>query len=226
MKAFAIALLALIPTVGVACDRPVCLTADPLRLSDIVTFDDQPSGFGPGRRIDGVLALAGASFGEMFEGQSLGADGDFDLVTGPGIAPLTLLPGGEGRNLSILRLAGTNVLLGDGPAGFPRVNATGEGAVAVLFARDQAAVRFTLHGGEGGRALVMFMGRDGQVLDSHTLGPLAENVFAFVRRDGREDIAGIVLSNRDPEGIALDELAFGSAFQVGVWVGDMVQTDG
>ena len=204
---------AALPGAGMACDRPVCLADTPLRLSQIVTFDDQPSGMGPGRRIDGILDLPGASFGERFAGQSLSAQHSYDLVTGVAAAPLSLLAGREGRNLSMLRLAGTNALSGDGPAGFPRVEATGEGAIAMLFARDQAAVRIALRGGEGGVVVILFMARDGRIIDSHTLGPLAEDIFEFTRRDAQDDIAGLVLSNRDPEGIALDEVAFDFGFE-------------
>lgn len=205
----------LVPFAADACDRPVCLSADAVRMVHHVTFDDQPSAMGPGRQINGVLTMPGASFGERFEGQSLLDDRSFDLVTGPGAAPLTLIPGEMGHNLSILRLPGTNVLSGDGPLGFPDEGATGEGSVAVLFDQDQAAMRLALRGGEGGRVLLIFLGRDGRVIDSHTIGELSESTLTFIRQENVEDIAGVVLSNRDPEGIALDALSFGSAFLSG-----------
>ena len=211
MRCWLVICLSILPVAAMGCERPVCLTDDPVRLSDHVTFDDQPASMGPGRPIDGVLRLPGASFGERFAGQSLTDDRSFDLVTGPGARPLTLVAGETGYNLSILRLAGTNVLSGDGPLGFPDVAATGEGAMAVLFDQDQAALRLDLRGGEGGRVLILFLARDGRVIDSHTIGHLAESTLTFVRQGTSEDIAGIVLSNRDPEGIALDTLSFGSA---------------
>lgn len=209
MKVVIALLGCLAPAIVQACDRPVCLSAEKLRLSDVVTFDDQPSGMGPGRPVEGLLHLPGASFGERFAGQSLTAEDSYDLVSGPGDGPLTLLPGSEGQNLSVLRLLGTNVLSGDGPAGFPRVEATGEGAMAILFTEDQAALRLVLRGGEGGVVTVLFLERSGTIIDSHTLGPLSESTFDFNRLGGVTDIAGVVLNNYDPQGIALDEVAFG-----------------
>jgi len=203
---------ALVATQTAACGRPVC-PADPeaLALFERVTFDDQPSGYSPGLKIDGVLALPGASFGERFAGQHLDAADTFDLVLGPAFGPLVLLAGDEGRNLSILRIATSNMLSGDGPLGYPREAATGEGAIAVLFARDQSAVRLHIEGGEGGRATVAFFARDGRMLDSHAIDlPERTMQFGFTRAGEIDDIAGLVITNSDPQGLALDELAFGS----------------
>ena len=198
------------PAAAHACDRPVC-RVDPasLRLSEIVGFDGQPSGLGPGRDVRGLLTLEGASFGERFAGQRLERVETFDHVDGPAEAPLTLLAGADWHNLSVLRMPGLNVLSGDGPEGYPKQAATGEGAIAILFARDQAALRLWLRGGEGGTARVQFLARDGAVLDLHEVAALSEDEVGFVDEQGR--IAGLVLTNRDPEGIALARVEFGSA---------------
>lgn len=198
------------PTASTACDRPVC-RVDPasLELPQELGFDDQPSSRGPGRLVSGVLDLNGASFGERFAGQSLSAEEMFDTVDGAADAPLTLMPGAAGQNLTVLRLSQGNALSGDGPAGYPKQEATGEGAIAILFTRDQGAVRLWLRGGEGGAATILFMDRDGTVIDSHAVAPLAEEAVGFAHEPGR--IAGLVVTNTDPEGIALDQVDFGAA---------------
>ena len=200
----------LAPSWAMACGRPVC-AVDPagLALPQTITFDDQSASPGPGRQLADVLALPGASFGERFAGQVLAADGDFDSVDGAASQPLTLLPGAAGRNLSMLWMPNGKVLSGDGPAGFPRQEATGEGAIAMVFDRDQGAVRLWIRGGDGGAGRVLFVARDGALIDSHDLQDLGEAPVAFVHAPGA--IAGIVLTNRDPEGIALDQVDFGSA---------------
>lgn len=209
-----VAALAITATPALSCDRAVCLSAEPIRLAQVITFDDQRSAPGPGHPVTGLLSTDGAEFGEMFAGQSLlVSDEVFDAVTGTASAPLTLLAGPENQNLSILRLPASNVLSGDGPRGFPRHDATGEGAVSILFAQDHAALRLDLMGGEGGTLTVLFLRRDGTLIDVHEITNLTEGPLYFARRDASEDIAGVTLWNRDPEGIALDGVAFGSATQ-------------
>ncbi len=206
--------LCLAPSLAFGCDRPVCLT-DPagLQFGRIITFDDQPGNFGPGRPVEGVLVLPGASFGEMFAGQTLDIATDFDLVTGPALGPLTLLPGAPGQNLSILKVTGATLLSGTGPRGFPMTIATGEGAIAIWFAADQSTLRLDLLGGEGGMAHILFLARDGALIDQIDLTPLAEGPLTFARNSPVADIAGLVISNLDPEGMALDAVAFDGGAQ-------------
>ena len=204
--------LSLLPLPALACDRPVCLVdVTSLHFAREVTFDDQPSSFGAGRMVEGLIALDGVSFGERFAGQALAAAGDFDRVDGQPAAPLALVAGESRQNMTIIRLADTNVLTGDGPALFPAREATGEGALAVLFERDQVSLRFDIRGGEGGVAWVLFLRRDGSLIDSAELAPLSEASYGFVRAGRIADIAGLVLTNADPDGIALDTLAFDGA---------------
>ena len=202
-------LICLFPSLALGCDRAVCIV-DPadLHFGRTITFEDQPGNFGPGLPVDGVLALPGASFGEMFAGQSLDTTTDFDLVSSPALGPLTVLPGVAGQNLSILKVTGARLLSGTGPRGFPMTIAIGEGAIAVWFAADQSTLRLDLLGGEGGVAHILFLARDGSLIDQIDLTPLAEGPVAFARNAPVADIAGLVISNHDPEGIALDAVAF------------------
>ena len=187
-----------------ACDTPVCVVSPAsLALTQIITFDDQQASFGPGRHLDTVLALKGARFGERFSGQGLTATGPHDSVTGAAFGPpLAVVAGDAGQNLALVHMGGAarTVLVGYGQ---------GEGAIAVQFDRDQPALAFDLRGGEGGTAQVQFLRRDGSVITTLQLGPLAEDTFGFVRNDDTSDIAGFVLTNSDDQGLALDNLRFG-----------------
>ncbi|WP_373634795.1 hypothetical protein [Yoonia sp. SS1-5] len=189
------------------------MAADSIYFAKVITFEDQASGFGPGRPFADVIWMDGIAFGEHFAGQSMGAVGNFDRVTGQATGPLTLRPGAPAQNLTIIRLPQTNVLSGYGPTGYPNHTATGEGAIALLFDHDQPIVGFDLRGGEGGFATLGFLTRDGTVIDTHIVGPLAEKSYAFARRDQQADIAGLIITNEDPDGIALDTVSFESVDQ-------------
>lgn len=192
-----------------ACGQPVCLVArDSLALAHVITFDDVQGALGIGHPIDDLLIRPGARFGERFFGQSLTPEGDFDRVAGAAHAPLTAIPGAPGATLGALRLGPTIVLQGHGPRAYPRVEAVGEGAIAIEFDNDQAALAFDLRGGENGALEVTFLRRDGSEISRLRLGPLAEESYGFVRQDTIPDIAGILITNSDPQGIAIDNLAF------------------
>jgi hypothetical protein len=208
MRALITALAFLAPP-AFACDAPVCeVPPETLHLSRHITFDDQPSSFGVGREIGGLLQQPGATFGERFAGQILAPQGDFDHFIGQPHAPLTILSGDKGQTLGILRLMRTSVLQGHGPRGYPRSEAVGEGAVAVLFDHDQSALSLDIRGGEQGHATLIFLRRDGTEIHRLTLGPLSETSHGFLRQHGVSDIAGLIVTNSDPEGIALDNLRF------------------
>jgi hypothetical protein len=209
-------LLALLPLPALACTEPVCLVEpETLNLVELITFDDMPSGWDPGHLIDDTLALDGASFAESFTGQDIGADGDFDTVNGAAIGPLSLQPGAPGQTLSVVHLAGSNIINGYGPAGYPRVHGQGEGAIAVLFDRDQSALSFQVLGGEAGTARIQFLRRDGSLIHDMRVSDLGRVSLGFWRQDGLRDIAGFVLTNNDPQGLAIDNLRFGMPPQLG-----------
>lgn len=210
MKQIASFLFALLPTGAFACGGPVCLV-DPhsLSLPQVITFDDVRSGAGPGLLLDDILPLPGATFGERFAGQDVVASGMHDQVTGTAFGPLTMLPGAKGQNLSLVSFGGNTVLNGYGIAGFPKRDAQGEGAIAVLFDEDQSALAFDLRGGEAGIAYVTFHRRDGVLIGQVPVEPTGEFSVGFIRADGSSDIAGFVLTNKDPQGMAIDTIRFG-----------------
>jgi hypothetical protein len=201
-------LLYALPVAALACGDPVCVV-DPtgLGLQRIITFEDQTSHMGPGRLIDEPLHIEGAKFGERFAGQDLLSYGNHDVVSGQPEAPLQVVPGAKGQNLSIVYMRPTNVLNGYGSSGFPKRDAQGEGAIAVLFDNDQGVFAFQIRGGEAGTATVQFFARDGREIGRVKLDTVAEGAFGFMR-NGPSDVAGFVLTNDDPQGLAIDNIAF------------------
>lgn len=198
------------PVGAFACTTPVCLVdPDSLSFTQVITFEDMHSGAGPGYLVDDILPLPGATFGERFAGQSVFGQGVHDAISGDAFAPLTMLPGAAGQNLSLVQFGGNTMLNGYGVRGFPKRDAQGEGAIAVLFDEDQSALAFELRGGEAGVAYVTFLRRDGAPLGQVPVDPTGEFSVGFLRADGSSDIAGFVLTNLDPQGMALDTLRFG-----------------
>lgn len=216
MKSLAALVLSCAPALAQACGGAICLV-DPnsLILTQIITFDDQSSGAGPGRHIDATLPLPSATFGERFAGQTVIPEGVHDTVHGQAAAPLTVLPGLGGQNLSLVRFYGNTILNGYGTAGFPKRHAQGEGAIAILFDTDQSALAFDLRGGEAGAAFADFYRRDGSLIGTLSIEPTGEFPVAFLRSTGQADIAGLVLTNTDPQGLAIDTLRFGKPPELG-----------
>mgnify|MGYP001800516515 CR=1 FL=1 len=129
----------------------------------------------------------------------------------PFSASATVLPGAAGEYLSVVYFNGNNILNGYGSAGFPKRQAQGEGAISFLFDEDQSALAFQIRGGESGRTEVVFLARNGAELARLNLPQVGEHDFGFIRADGNADIAGVLLTNEDPQGIALDNVRFGHA---------------
>lgn len=208
--------LLMLPRMALACGAPVCLVdPDSLGLTQIITFDDQRSGGGPGLLLDEVLIVPGARFGVHFAGQTVTALGPHDKVSGAATNPPVLLSGRGGQGLSLVNFYGNTVLNGYGPAGYPKREAQGEGAIAILFDHAQSAIAFDLRGGEGGRADVLFLRGDGSVIDTVTVEPTGEFAIGFVRHRGIGDIVGVVITNTDPQGLAIDTLRFGKPLEIG-----------
>ena len=208
--------LTCLPQATLACGNTVCLVdPDRLVLPQVIDFDDQRSGWGPGVRVDDVLVLPGARIGEHFAGQRVSSAGAHDVVTGPARAPLMVQAGAKGQNISVVHFSGTTLINGFGVAGFPKRDAQGEGAIAVQFDEDQSALSFDLRGGEAGEARVSFLRRDGSVIGTVAVKPTGEFTVGFARATGQDDIAGFVITNTDPQGLAIDTLRFGKPPDIG-----------
>lgn len=209
MRAALVSFLILLAPAAFACDGPVCLVnPDSLALTRIIDFEDTQSSNGPGWKVEELLVLPGAVFGERFAGQVVHPQGPHDTITGNVLGPLTILPGASGQNLSVVFMQGDNILTGYGVAGFPKRDAQGEGAMAFLFDEDQSALSFQVRGGESGNVKATFLSRDGAIISILELPKPGEHAFGFVRQNGVGDIAGVLITNTDPQGLGLDNIRF------------------
>jgi hypothetical protein len=174
--------------------------------AEVITFDDIVGSGGAGTNYNATFVSGGAGFGERFAGQTLGAAGDFDTLSGSPSAGLNTLAGAPNQNLDVLIFGGTNVMTGLGNLGYPNFGAVGEGSFAVVFSTDQSEFGFQLVGGNGGSATVDFFARDGRLIAEIVVNNLADDFYGFSRDGGIKDIAGITITNTDPAGIGFDNL--------------------
>lgn len=172
-----------------------------------VNFQDVAGGPTPGTNYDGVLVSGGLLFAERFVGQTQGASGDFDVITGTPSSPLMPQPGDPGENLDVFDYSG-NVLTGLGPIGYPDIDAIGEGSIAIYFPAPQAKVRFDLVGGNGGAATVSFYRMNGTLIDDVVVSDLADLSYGFGTADASATIAGILIQNSDASGLGVVNICY------------------
>ena len=60
-----------------------------------------------------------------------------------------------------------------------------------------------------------FLGRDGRLIHTEIIATNGPLVLGFQRLDDIPDIAGFVITNTDPQGLAIDNLRFGPAPHLG-----------
>ncbi|MDV7144479.1 hypothetical protein R3X27_17515 [Tropicimonas sp. TH_r6] len=192
-------------------------------LSEVIDFERLPQRPEPGFNLDNRFYARGAWLGEHFAGQQITADAaGHDRLTDPAPAGwLSIASGEPGRNLSIAfhRGFGSNALFPLGATGFPALEARGEGAVALLFDHDQTALGFRIHTdypdplgarpAPEGQLEVSFFARNGALLArlEQTPGP-GISAFGYRHIGGGDGIAGLVIVNTDPGGIAIDDIIF------------------
>lgn len=177
--------------------------------TELIDFESFAGGGAPGTNYDGLIDADGATFGERFDGQILGASGNSDTLSGVPVGGLNLVAGAAGQNLNIFtRNPDGNVLTGLGNLGFPDFDAIGEGAIAILFDNDQSEFGFQSVGGNLGDATFEFWARDGSLIATITPTGLGVDFFGFQREGGVQDIAGITIWNTDPAGIGFDDIIF------------------
>lgn len=218
------------PLIWAALSCALC--ADPVettpyaQLRDIldghVGFDTLPRRPEPGLNFDATLRFPGVWLGEHFAGMVLGRSeqGHDTPGTPPLPGRLQIRPGHAGQNLAVAdhRGFGSNALFPLGPRGVNEISGRGEGAVAILFDHDQAALGLRVHSDYAaplgnaatpGQLHVLFIARDGKIIFAHQY-PLTPPItdLGWHRQNDRPDIAGVVIFNSDPGGIALDDLIF------------------
>ncbi|MEO1541111.1 MAG: hypothetical protein AAFU59_12035 [Pseudomonadota bacterium] len=183
-------------------------------LTDTVQIDLSPLNAPavPGATFDSVIDLDGIKIAERFAGQVLGQTGTFDTISGTPTGPLTLVAGAPGANVTVVDL-GIDVIVGSGPSGFPNIDAFGEGALSFLFDEDTSRFGFRVAGAGGAGAVpgtlkAEFFSRDGTLLGAieDTLVDGARLGFATV--SGMATIAGVTITNADPEGIGLLDILY------------------
>ena len=217
--AAATVLAALLSAHAACAADPVRLVPYPdleARLVTRIDFEGFPRRLSPGMALEGVQALDGAALGERFAGQRLWQEAGFDRLTPFATPPLSIQAGAQRENLSVTLVpALSNLLWGLAPPGWPAVEAGGEGAIAVLFDRDQWGLGFRVAADPEPEAAatmrVAFFRRDATLVADLAVALVPGwAAYGFARDGERADIAGIVLTNDDPEGIAIDDLIFDS----------------
>ncbi|WP_425038384.1 hypothetical protein [Primorskyibacter sp. S187A] len=196
-------------------------------LPGLVSFDTLPPVPEPGHLIDGLYRAPGALIGERFMGQTLLTARDaqnnrFDAFGGDVSTPLQPVPGGPGQSLAIAQHRGFGSMAAFplGPRGYPDVAALGEGALAVLFEADQAALGLRLHAEYEdplgarplpGIATLTFYDRSGQVIGVQIIG-LHYGPQDIGVRFPDKNCAAFTLTTKDPGGIAVDDILYSLAY--------------
>lgn len=174
-----------------------------------------------GSRYDDILTFPGASIGERFAGQTLSAWRTFDILDTNASAPLMLLAGAPGENLSVEAIGRMqNALNGLGPMGFDRKSGSGEGAVSILFNTDQQAIGISfefemVYAGSPpqGAVRLAFFARDARLIGEVALSSQGRTRACF--QTTAAAIAGVSITNTDIEGISIDDIAFSQVLVLG-----------
>ncbi len=215
------AALAALLAAGPALSQIVSESYDLLarELDGRIGFETLPQRPEPGFNLDAPLREPGAWIGERFRGRAVSGRPQ-DRLSGRPDAPLEIRAGAPGRNLSVAfhRGFGSNALFPLGPAGFPALAARGEGAAAILFDRDQAAIGLMVHSdypdplgtrARQGEAILRLYTRKGRLIAEIRLAlQPGINRIGLRRAGGIPDIAGIEITNTDPGGVAIDGILF------------------
>ena len=197
-------------------------------------FEAWPARPEPGHLLQAAHRGEGIAVASHFAGQgtailSRRAGGRFDTLTETrALSPLRLETGPPDQGIAIAqhRGFGSNAVFPIGPDGFAALSGRGEGALAILFDDDQRAVGLLVHSDypdplgnrptPPGTVEVILMARDGRVLARPVEG-LSPGITAlgYQTESGLPGIAGLVVLNTDPGGIAVDDILFARAARLG-----------
>ena len=190
------------------------------RLDTRIGFETLPRKPEPGIRLDAPIRHPGIWIGEHFAGQVISGAPHDQLTVATAKRPLRLRPGPKNQNLSVAyhRGFGSNALFPLGPDGFDALSGRGEGAVAILFDQPQPETGFRLHSGypdplgasaSPGTVTVHVFNLKGQPFAQHEFSPdRGPAGHGFACSDGAACISGLVITNTDPGGIAIDDILF------------------
>lgn len=197
-------------------------------------FEAWPRRAEPGHLLQAPHRAPGLHVGSHFAGQRTAiltrrVGGRHDaLQAATADAPLTLAAGPPGQGLAVAhhRGFGSNAAFPVGPDGFDRISGRGEGSLAILFDRDQRATGLLIHAdypdplgtrpAPRGMVEAIALARDGRVL-GRIATPLGPGITALGLQSatGLPEIAGLVILNTDPGGIAVDDILFSRAALIG-----------
>ncbi len=197
-------------------------------------FEAWPRRPEPGHLLRAPHHAPGLAIASHFEGQTPAIltrrdGGRHDsLTTTTAKPPLRLAAGPDGQGLAVAqhRGFGSNAAFPIGPDGFAQLSGRGEGSLAILFDQDQRATGLLIHSdypdplgsrpAPRGTVEVIFLARDGQVL-GRIVSALGQGVtpLGFQTTSGLPMIAGVVILNTDPGGIAVDDILFARAALMG-----------
>ncbi|GGD43748.1 hypothetical protein [Sinisalibacter lacisalsi] len=188
-----------------------------LALAGRMDFEALPLLPEPGLAHDAPLTAPGLALGARFAGQAV-TGAPHDRLEGAPRGPLALAAIAPGQGLATAWHAGfgSTALFPLGPAGFPVIEARGEGAVALLFEADVRALALKIHADYAdplgtrpppGTATLTFHDRAGGLIDRHHVG-LAHGVLALGFASTGPGFAGVTITNDDPGGIAIDDIRY------------------
>jgi hypothetical protein len=188
-----------------------------LALAGVMDFEALPLLPEPGQAHDAPLTAPGLALGESYAGQAVTGT-PHDRLVGAPRGPLALAPAAPGQGLATAYHAGfgSNALFPLGPAGFPAIEARGEGAVALLFADDVRALALKIHADypdpfgtrpPPGTATLSFFDRAGGLIDRHEI-TLVQGVLGLGFVSTGPGFAGVTITNDDPGGIAIDDIRY------------------
>ena len=168
-----------------------------------ITHDFSASATG---QVSGLINQTGATYGELFTGQTLSTVGGFDSLTGTPDAGLNLEANAVATDNIVVLFdspSGSNVIYGD------LGGAIGEGALSIRFDSVISLFGFDIVGENGGQFTIAFFGNDGSSLGSITQ-TASNSFFGFSVASGPL-IAGVSITNTDPAGIGYDNITFNTA---------------
>jgi hypothetical protein len=203
-------------------------------LDRIEGFEAWPRRAEPGHLLSAPHRGDGITVASHFTGQTPAIltrrdGGPFDSLTQPRAqAPLRLETGPPGQGIAVALHRGfaSNAVFPIGPAGFDQIEGRGEGMLAILFDHDQRATGLLIHSDYAdplgarpaprGTVEVIVLDRAGQVL-ARPVTALAQGITAlgYATADGAPLIAGLVVLNTDPGGIAVDDILYERAAMMG-----------
>jgi len=212
--------------------RPYQLLAQ--ELDRIEGFEAWPRRAEPGHLLSAPHRGEGITVASHFTGQTPAIltrreGGRFDSLTqARAQAPLQLETGPPAQGIAVALHRGfaSNAVFPIGPAGFDRIDGRGEGMLAILFDHDQRATGLLIHSDYAdplgtrpaprGTVEVIVLDRAGRVL-ARPVTPLAQGITAlgYATAGGAQLIAGLVVLNTDPGGIAVDDILYERAAMMG-----------